>query len=193
VGRINPSFAPLRPREGWSQFPAVPPLRTGGKWIPALAGVTAMLLAACNRTPPTPPTPGERLEAAAVAAGLVTDPATAPIAGSWARDTGRMCIVPAGGGDRLGVLLDYGDRQGCAGSGTVERHGDRLRVALGDCRFDARYDGEHITLPAQLPPACEAMCTGRATLAALEVDRIGTSVSEASQLRTPRGQLLCSS
>jgi hypothetical protein len=133
------------------------------------------------------------LENAAVAAGLVIDPATAPIAGSWARDNQRMCVVPAGEELRIGALLDYGDGQGCAASGTTERRGETLRVHFGECRFDARFDGERVAFPAELPDACAALCTGRASLAAFAVDRLSTSVSEAATLRTPAGRTLCPS
>jgi hypothetical protein len=164
----------------------------GGRIKSGMTAGAAMMLAACSpETPAQPPVPGEKLEAAATAAGLVVDPATAPIAGSWARDNQRMCVVPAGDALRVGALLDYGDGQGCAASGTAERRGERLRVRFGDCRFEARFDGERIAFPAALPDACATLCTGRASLAAFAVDRLSTSISEAATLRAPSGQGLC--
>jgi len=155
--------------------------------------LVVVLLAGCEREAPTPPSPGQTLEAAAVRAGIVVDPATAPLAGSWARESGRVCVVPGtGGGEmRIGALVDYGEGQGCAASGTLTRRGETLKVRFGDCRFDARFDGERIGFPAELPAECQSLCTGRASLDALEVDRLSSSVSEAATLRTPSGRSLC--
>lgn len=134
---------------------------------------------------------GARLEAGATRAGLIPD-SRASIQGSWARDTDRLCVVDSGNGtSRIGAMVDYGDDQGCSASGTVSRSGDRLRVAFGGCRFEARFDGDRIRFPANLPTACEALCRGRASLAALTVDRLSESRSEASALRSAKGKLLC--
>ncbi len=135
---------------------------------------------------------GDRLERAATAAGIVADPArTSPI-GAWARDTDRLCVVGAGSaGLRVGVLVDYGEGQGCAASGVARQRGETLSLGFGGCRFDARYDGERIVFPATLPSACDSLCTGRASLSALSVDRISSAASEAAQLRAPGGRALC--
>lgn len=140
-------------------------------------------------------TPGDRsagagLESAARTAGIIAD-ADAPLQGSWARDTDRVCIVGTGSSNRIGVSVDYGEDQACAASGTVERSGESLNLAFGTCRFAARYEGDRIVFPAEMPAACESLCTGRATLAAVTVDRLSESRSEASTLRSPAGKPLC--
>lgn len=151
----------------------------------------ALLLTACQRAAPAADTAGARLEQAAVARGLVPDPNGGTLTGSWASDTDRLCIVPNGAQTRIGASVDYGEGQGCAASGTIDRQGDQLRVRFGACRFDARYDGERISFPANLPAACESPCTGRASLTALTVARLSESASEAATLRGVNGQLLC--
>ena len=156
--------------------------------------VAALLLGGCGRhdAPSQPDSPGARLEAAAVDAGLVTDPAKVSLTGAWSRDTDRVCIVPGTGGKaRIGVLIDYGEGQGCAASGTVERSGGKLDLRLGSCRIAATFDGERIVFPAEVPAECDPSCAGRASLAALSVDRQSDSVSEAATLRAPSGRLLC--
>ena len=154
-----------------------------------------LLLAGCDRAPTVVAndSPGARLEAAAVAQGLVADPARATLVGSWARDTDRLCVTGNEGGEqRIGAVVEYGEGQGCSASGTVRRSGERLRVAMGrDCRFDARFDGERISFPPRLPVGCEALCSGRASLAALTVERLSASASEAATLRGRGGLLLC--
>lgn len=155
-----------------------------------------LLLAACGDQPTAVDrSPGAQLEQAARAAGIVADPARANLIGSWARETDRMCVVPAAAGDsrnlRLGVLIDYGEGQGCVASGTARQHGDKVAVSLGGCRFDAQLDGERLSFPAELPAACDALCTGRATLSAVSVERLSASVSEAETLRAPSGKPLC--
>jgi hypothetical protein len=152
----------------------------------------ALLLAGCGEKVRQADSAGAELEKAAVASGLVPDPARAVLAGSWARDTDRLCVVGASGGEqRVGVVIDYGEGQGCSASGTVRRSGDRLRLVFGDCRVEARFDGERISFPAEVPEACEALCTGRASLAALAVEQLSTSESEAATLRGRDGKLLC--
>lgn len=155
--------------------------------------VALLLLAACGSKPqPAQDTPGAKLEAAAVRAGLVIDPATASFAGSWALETDRLCIVPDDRGTfRIGALVDYGEAQGCAASGTARRRGDRIAVTFGACNFDASFDGERIVFPAELPGACERFCTGRASLAALTVEHLSTATSEAETLRSSAGRQLC--
>jgi len=152
-----------------------------------------LLLAGCDRAAPVASdSPGARLEAAARARGMVPDPARATLVGSWARDTDRLCVVPGEGAQlRVGAAIDYGDGQGCAASGTAVRSGDKLRVRFGGCRFEARFDGERVIFPAEVPTACETLCTGRASLAALTVDRLSESASEAATMRSSRGKPLC--
>ena len=152
-----------------------------------------LLLAGCGAPPQAAQdSAGTRLEAAAEQAGLVADPARATLVGSWALDTDRVCVVP-GGGDayRIGVTIDYGEGQGCAAAGTARRRGDRVAVTLGACRFDARFEGNRIVFPADIPAACDHYCTGRASLAALVVDHLSASLSEAETLRSSGGKLLC--
>lgn len=95
---------------------------------------TLILLTACGRNGEGGDgQAGEKLEAASIAAGLVADPAAAPLDGIWSRDTDRMCILPAGRGParRVGVMLDYGEGQGCTAIGTMERSGAALKLTLG--------------------------------------------------------------
>lgn len=150
-----------------------------------------LLLTACSRGEQAADTPGARLEQAAVARGLVPDTTGGSLVGSWAGETDRLCIVPAGEKLKVGALVDYGEGQGCAATGEATRKGDSLRIRFGACRFDARYDGERISFPAELPPACNAACSGRASLTALSVARLSDSVSEAATLRAPNGRALC--
>ncbi len=154
----------------------------------------ALIIGGCgdDASPEPPPGDGGRLESAAVRAGLVTDPASAPVIGSYASDGDRICVLPGEGGRlRVGVVADYGEGQRCFGRGEATRSGGSLEVALGACRLTARVDGERITFPAALPDECDALCTGRATLAAVDVERLSGSVSEAAAMRDVRGRPVC--
>lgn len=161
----------------------------------ALAGI--LILSGCGQgSEGADNAAGERLETASIATGLVADPAAAPLDGVWSRDSDRMCILPrSGGGDgstrQIGVTLDYGEGQGCVASGTLQRSGPELKVAFGQCRFIARFDGDSIQFPAALPTTCTTLCTGRATLSALMVERVSASLAEARTLRGPGGKALC--
>ena len=161
-----------------------------------------LLLAACHRGDPQPTATAaaapQGLEAAAIQAGVIPDPANTDITGLYARENDRVCIVPSATAYRIGVFVDYDETQNCGGSGTVTRVGETLHVTLGqggsaaDCSFDARFEGDRIVFPARVPEACAKVCVRRASVAALDVARLSGSVSEASTLRDAKGRLLCS-
>lgn len=151
----------------------------------------ALALAACERAPSGAVTAGDKLEAAAIARGLVSDPDRADPVGSWAQGEDRVCVVPQGQAYRIGAAVDFGEGQGCIASGTAERSGAQLRVRLSGCAFKAGFDGERIVFPPELPASCARLCTGRATLSALAVERLSTSASEAAMMRATNGRPLC--
>jgi len=134
------------------------------------------------------------LESAAIERGLVRDPRDTEIAGLYARDTDRICIVPSKDGYRIGAYVDYGERITCSGAGTATRVGEVLHIQLGGkdaCSFDARFDGDHIRFPGALPDGCAALCARRASYAGLEVSRLSESTAEASAMRDASGRRLC--
>jgi len=155
----------------------------------------ALAIAGCSGEAPdrSPDTPGSKLEAAALEQGLIVDPATATLGGSWSRDSDRLCVVGEERGDqRIGIVTDYGQGQACSATGLVRRLGERLDVELRNgCRFDARFEGDRIVFPAEVPASCASLCTGRASLAAIRVERLSASVSEARTLRDRDGAPLC--
>ncbi|WP_375380897.1 hypothetical protein [uncultured Sphingomonas sp.] len=166
-----------------------------------VAMIPAALLASCHQRHSVPAhgdTPGDRLEAAAQAAGVVADPAHADPIGSYGRDNDRLCVVPGGAGAyRIGVLVRFEDGQGCTARGTATRSGDRLDMSLDmnldgePCRVAARFEGDRIVLPAELPPGCDRRCTGRASLAALDVERLSDGTAEATAQVDGKGNPLC--
>ncbi len=153
------------------------------RWLAAL-----LLVAGCSVAPPAVQNESAGLEAAAIARGVVRDPATVTPTGLYARGGDRLCIT----GQRIGVFIDYGDDIGCSGRGRFSRDDSVLRIELArDCAFEARYDGDRVRFPGALPGGCERMCSKRASLAGLELDRLSDSESEAAALRDPAGRALC--
>lgn len=154
-----------------------------------------LLLAGCSGKPPENVAQPEDLEHAAIDRGMVRDPRDTEIAGLYARDTDRVCIVHADSGYRIGAFVDYGDRITCSGSGTVTRVGETLHVQLGadadGCSFDARFDGDKIYFPGDLPGECLKLCARRASYAGLEVSRLSESEAEARAMRDSSGKPLC--
>lgn len=156
-----------------------------------------LLLAACSgggsgNEVASPPD----LESAAIERGLVRDPGDSDVTGLYARDTDRVCIVKRASGYRIGVFVDYGDGLNCSGAGTAARSGETLSIELKGkkgttCTLDARFDGEHITFPATLPDGCAKLCGSRASLAALDVERLSQSDAEAAAVRSGNGTRLC--
>lgn len=161
------------------------------------APVLLLALAACSggNQPEQKAQAPQDLEKAAIERGLVRDPGDSEIAGLYARDTDRICIVPDRQlGYRIGAFVDYGDRITCSATGTVSRVGEALHVELGDdesCSFDARFDGEKISFPGALPDGCNKYCARRASYAGLEVARLSESAAEAAAMRDSAGKRLC--
>lgn len=159
----------------------------------AVAFVLLGALASCPRHEPrVQATTAPDLETAAILRGLVRDPADRDIVGLYARDTDRVCIVRRDGRYRIGATVDYGEGHGCNAAGEVSRSRGVLRIRLTeDCRFDARFDGERITFPADLPEKCAQACNRRATMAALDAIRLSESAAEASTMRSANGEMPC--
>lgn len=153
-------------------------------WAAAL-----VLLAGCSQgTAPSAVPEGAALEQAAIARGVVRDPAVVQPVGLYAREGDRLCVSA----ERIGVFVDYGEGIGCSARGTYARTRGRMRVDFGkDCTFDATFDGDGVRFPGSLPTGCEAACRGRASLSGLQFDRLSESASEAAALRDPAGRGLC--
>jgi hypothetical protein len=155
-----------------------------------------LLLAGCSggQAPQNAAQPQD-LESAAVERGMVRDPKDTDIAGLYARDTDRICIVGEEDGYRIGAFVDYGDKITCSGSGTVTRVGDKLHVSLGKdedgCSFDAKFDGDKVYFPGNVPDGCSKLCAKRASYAGLETERLSESAAEARAMRDPNGKALC--
>jgi hypothetical protein len=163
-----------------------------------LATALPLVLAACSHggsnPSATPSGAGATLEAAAVATGVIADPNSTDVTGLYALDTERLCLVPAQKAFRIGISIDYGDGQHCSAAGMATHDGETLHIALAGapgCRFDARFGGDRVALPGDLPAACDAVCTGRASLEGMAVPRLSDSLSEAAAMRDVRGRLLC--
>ena len=166
--------------------------RNGGP----LAVLALLALAGCSSkqeaADTAPRGAGARLEQAAIATGVIRDPASADLTGVYANDPERVCVVPAAQDFRIGVTLDYGEGQQCSATGTLARAGETLKVDLGQgCAFDARFDGRGITFPGALPDQCRKKCTGRASMAGVSVDALSASLSEATSLADAKGRALC--
>jgi hypothetical protein len=160
-----------------------------------LAG--ALMLAGCGQRDTggkaAAPPPGD-LESAAIAAGVIPDPASADMTGLYQADGDKVCVVPSSDAFRIGVSLDYGPGQNCSGSGSAVRDGERVHVSFDGadgCAFDARFEGDRIVFPGNVPDACQKLCHGRTSLSGVEADRLSESGSEAGALRNPHGELLC--
>ncbi len=166
-----------------------------------MAAVLALVLACCS------PSGGQQqaaqgnglapaldLETAAIERGLVRDPRDTEVAGLYARDTDRLCVVEDDVGYRVGAFVDYGAGITCSGSGRLTRVANRLHVDFGEqtgCSFDARFEGDRIVFPGQVPDGCAALCTGRASFAGMDMTLLSESRAEAAALRDSRGKLMC--
>lgn len=157
--------------------------------------VCAILLASCGsaatRNSVTADTAGDRLERAAIARGIVADPSSIDPVGVYSSDTDRVCVVPQGDDYAIGASVDYGEAQSCTARGTASGRATLdVRFQAG-CRFNAKIEGDRIAFPAVLPAACDTVCVGRASLAALTAERLSRSATEATSVIGPGGKRLC--
>lgn len=155
----------------------------------------ALLLGGCQgaAAPDARPTPTS-LEAAAIDAGIIADPANTDPTGLYARDRDKLCVVASATAFRIGIYIDYGGNYSCSGTGEATRAGETLHVELTSapgCSFDASFDGDRISFPGRLPDPCQKACSKRASLAGLSVERLSDSPSEAAALREGHGRMLC--
>ena len=161
----------------------------------AVAAALLLLLGACER--PAPGTgadvaadPGNPLEKAARARGIVRAEASAPT-GVFERshDLGRdaMCVVPDGAGQwRFALTAAFGPGLSCMVKGGIVREGEdwRMRFAGAEgCEVAVREKEDELRLPGQLPPQCESLCPSRASLAGLRLPRASWSEGDARNLR----------
>ncbi len=157
--------------------------------------VCAVLLASCGgaatRNAANADTAGDALERAAIARGIVADPASIDPVGVYSSDTDRVCIVARDDGYAIGASVDYGEAQSCTARGTATGRATLDVRFQQDCRFTAKIEGDRITFPALLPAACDTVCIGRASLAALTAERLSRSGTEAASTIGPGGTRLC--
>jgi hypothetical protein len=109
----------------------------------------------------------------------------------------QMCIVEGSGdSQRFGLVVWGSDLHSCAGSGTVTRAGDVLKLAMaGDsaCTIEARISGKTVKLPQDVPAGCSYYCGAKAKLAGAELTQTGTAKSDAMKAKDLVGEPLCGS
>jgi hypothetical protein len=107
----------------------------------------------------------------------------------------QMCVVEGKGGEaRFGLVVWGGNLHSCSGAGTVDREGDRLRLAMaGDsaCTVEAVISGRTIRMPEQTPPGCAYYCGARASLGGAELTQTGTGEADAMKAKDLVGDPLC--
>ena len=152
--------------------------------------VPALAVAACSDRAPER-ADGRSLERSAVERGLAPAAGQAVSAGAYARGDDRLCLL-AGEPMRIGAAVSVGDGGACGARGTARLSGETLRIDFGEgCRFDAAAANDRIRFPGALPAACARRCSGRASFAGLDVERLSDAASEAAAQRDARGRPLC--
>jgi hypothetical protein len=107
----------------------------------------------------------------------------------------QMCVVEGKGGEaRFGLVVWGGNLHSCSGAGTLERVGDKLRLAMaGDsaCTIEATISGKTIRLTDQAPEGCAYYCGARAKLGGAELTQAGTTEADAMKAKDLVGDPLC--
>jgi hypothetical protein len=107
----------------------------------------------------------------------------------------QMCVVEDSGRSQRFGLVVWGDNlHSCAGSGTVSRQGDVLKLAMaGDsaCTIEAAISGKTVKLPQQVPAGCSYYCGAGAKLGGAELTQVGTGKADAMKAQDLVGEPLC--
>jgi hypothetical protein len=159
------------------------------------AGVAVLLLLGACDSGGAGESAGERLEEAAIARGVIPDPASLHVIGAYGRGADRLCVNGREEALRIGIDVSYGGDLGCTARGTARQDGEDIDITLegaDGCRFTARFDGEDLAFPGRLPESCATFCDAPASLAGLTVDRLSDAPSEVRAMRGQQGGLLCS-
>lgn len=119
------------------------------------------------------------LDAAAIEAGVMADPQSLDLAGSFADAGGTGSDAFCARGDRqhgyaIGALVTFGADSQCEAQGRATLAGEQVRIDLtrngkGEpitgCSFTARFDGNGLALAGRLPGGCARACSDRGSLA----------------------------
>jgi hypothetical protein len=108
----------------------------------------------------------------------------------------QMCVVDRKGEQRFGLIVWGTGDHNCAGSGTVTRSGDRLRLAMaGDsqCSIEATISGSTVKLPASVQEGCAYYCGKRASFGGAELTQRGKTKEDAMRAKDLVGDPLCQS
>lgn len=146
----------------------------------ALPLIGLLLLAGCSETragdDEAAVTP---LDAAAIEAGVITDPDALDLAGSFADTggTGSDAFCASGtraAGYKVGALVTFGSSSQCEAQGTAALQGEQVRIdftrngegdPMSGCSFTARFDGNAVAVPGNLPGGCASACSDRGSFA----------------------------
>lgn len=166
------------------------------------------ILVACEQqagAPDAPPrtnaaaAPTSALEQAARDNGLVADVARMSPVGLYQQrhEAGRnsLCIRPETEGRyRFGVDAVFGAEEGCRGSGTARRAGDKLILRFsggGQCTIVVDYEGDRVAMPGVVDVACADLCNAGSSFEGVSFPRIAADEQAAKTAHDRDGNILC--
>lgn len=143
--------------------------------------------------------PTSALEQAARDSGLVADVARVPPTGLFQQrhEAGRnsLCVRPGGDGRyRFGVEAVFGAQEGCRGTGTARRAGDKLILRFSvsnQCTIVANYEGDRIAMPGVVDVACANLCDAGGSFEGVSFPRVAVDEQAAKTAHDRDGNLLC--
>lgn len=155
--------------------------------------LTGLLLAGCGVDIGGDDTDGaagkSSLDEAAIAAGVVVDPASLNLEGLYERDSGlgtdRFCAIQQSDGDyRVGLIAVFGAGSQCEGVGTASMDAGAVTLTLrnqddDECEIAARFDGASLAIAGSIDAACDALCSPRASLAGVAIPLVDGTASAA--------------
>ena len=107
----------------------------------------------------------------------------------------QLCVIDKGAGNsRFGLIVWSEGVNSCAGVGQAVREGATLRLQMqGDetCEIAARFEGDTVILPSEIPSGCSYYCAAGASLAGARLTRAGSAAEDAMKAKDFAGDPLC--
>ncbi|MEO1044825.1 MAG: hypothetical protein AAFX04_05235 [Pseudomonadota bacterium] len=145
---------------------------------------------------------GSSLDDAAIAAGVIVDPAALDLQGLYENDTGlgsdRFCAIRRDDGSyQVGLLAVFGANSQCEATGEASMAQGQVTMRLTDgegknsCILEARFDGAELQIAGIVEDDCASMCSPRASFAGVEIPLIDDSADAALRAKGRDIESLC--
>jgi hypothetical protein len=142
---------------------------------------------------------GAKLDAQAIRAGILPDPADIVLAGRFETrsdlGTDKFCAIKKGNNNfRIGALAVFGPESKCEGQGSAIFDGDKVHISMSGkeaCAFDAIFDGITIQFAGSIPEGCQSYCNSRGSFSGTSFHMVEQGDESARKVLGRDAEKLC--